>query len=98
MCSPCKTTFAWRIRSAEEQTRAWLQAVVCIDILAGVGGVMPLLSLLLLPALGQTTNAPGIDRTKVIDLTYSFNQHTIYWPNGEGFRHKKIDWKVMPAG
>ena len=42
---------------------------------------------------GQT-----IDKTKLIDLTYSFNEKTIYWPNAKGFQHMKDTWKVTPAG
>ncbi len=43
--------------------------------------------------LGQT-----IDKTKLVDLTYSFNEKTIYWPNAKGFQHRKDTWAVTPAG
>jgi len=39
-----------------------------------------------------------IDESKLIDLTYSFDEKTVYWPNAEGFRHTKDEWKVMPGG
>jgi kynurenine formamidase len=41
---------------------------------------------------------PTIDRSKLIDLTYTFDDKTIYWPNGEGFRHRKDVWKKTDAG
>ena len=40
----------------------------------------------------------GIDRGKLIDLTYSFNEKTIYWPNAKGFVHRKDSWKMTPGG
>ncbi|MEQ1945626.1 MAG: cyclase family protein [Bryobacteraceae bacterium] len=42
--------------------------------------------------------AQGIDPNKAVDLTYSFNKDTIYWPNAKGFAHRKDEWKVTPAG
>jgi hypothetical protein len=41
---------------------------------------------LILIALGIAAQiAPGqvIDRSKLVDLTYSFNEKTIYWPNAK---------------
>ncbi len=40
----------------------------------------------------------AIDKTKLVDLTYSFNEKTIYWPNAKGFQHRKDTWKITPAG
>ena len=40
----------------------------------------------------------GIDRSKLIDLSYSFNEKTVYWPNAKGFQHRKDEWKVTPKG
>ena len=39
-----------------------------------------------------------IDPAKLIDLSYSFDDKTIYWPNGEGFRHRKVGWALTPQG
>jgi len=44
-------------------------------------------------AVGQPIN-----RSKLIDLTYSFNNKTLYWPNAKGFRHQKDGWNVTPRG
>lgn len=44
-------------------------------------------------AVGQSIN-----RSKLIDLTYSFNNKTPYWPNAKGFRHQKDGWNVTPRG
>lgn len=35
---------------------------------------------------------------KVIDLTYSFNENTIYWPTAKSFAHEKVTWGVTKAG
>lgn len=49
--------------------------------------------MLVAPAAGQ-----NIDRSKLVDLTYSFNEKTVYWPNAKGFRHQKDVWKITPRG
>jgi kynurenine formamidase len=40
----------------------------------------------------------GIDPSKLIDLTYTFDEKTVYWPNAQGFRHRKDMWAVSPNG
>src|SRR5260370_40135824 len=40
----------------------------------------------------------AIDRSKLIDLTYSYNEKTIYWPNAKGFHYEKDMWKTTPGG
>ena len=40
----------------------------------------------------------GIDPSKLVDLSYSYNQDTVYWPNAKGFRHRKDSWTKTPAG
>ncbi len=40
----------------------------------------------------------AIDRSKLIDLTYSYNEKTIYWPNAKGFHYEKDMWKTAPGG
>ena len=52
-----------------------------------------LVTLASLVAAGQ-----GIDRSKLIDLSYSYNEKTIYWPNAKGFQHRKDEWKITPQG
>lgn len=49
---------------------------------------------LLLAALGLTACAPQgkLDAGKLVDLSYSFDENTVYWPNAEGFRHRKDAW------
>lgn len=39
-----------------------------------------------------------IDRSKLVDLTYNFNEKTIYWPNAKGFHYEKDMWKTTPGG
>ena len=40
----------------------------------------------------------GIDSSKLIDLSYTFDEKTVYWPNAEGFRHRKDSWTKTPGG
>ncbi|MEO8098590.1 MAG: cyclase family protein [Acidobacteriota bacterium] len=40
----------------------------------------------------------AINSAKLIDLSYSFDENTVYWPNAEGFRHRKDSWTVTPNG
>jgi len=41
---------------------------------------------------------PRIDTSKLVDLTYSYNEQTIYWPNAKGFRHQKDTWAKTAGG
>jgi kynurenine formamidase len=56
---------------------------VCLALAAGAAWTPP-------------AQAQAIDESKVVDLTYSFNEKTIYWPNAKGFRHWKDGWKESP--
>ena len=35
---------------------------------------------------------------RVIDLTYSFNENTIYWPTAQSFKHEQVAWGMSKAG
>lgn len=39
-----------------------------------------------------------INPSKVIDLTYSFDDQTIYWPTAKSFDWQKESWGVSPGG
>ena len=39
-----------------------------------------------------------LDPAKLMDLSYSYNEQTVYWPNAKGFRHQKDTWAKTPAG
>jgi kynurenine formamidase len=51
-----------------------------------------------LVALACATPAPTVDRSKLVDLSYVYDEHTLYWPNAEGFRHRKDGWATNDAG
>jgi kynurenine formamidase len=53
---------------------------------------------LLFSCSAPTTQPLHIDASKVVDLSYTFDEHTIYWPNAEGFRHRKDQWAINAAG
>jgi kynurenine formamidase len=46
----------------------------------------------------QRASKQGIDESKVVDLTYSFDETTIYWPNAKPFRWEKESWGMSPGG
>jgi kynurenine formamidase len=35
---------------------------------------------------------------KLLDMTYAFDEKTIYWPTAEPFKLEKINWKVLEGG
>jgi kynurenine formamidase len=39
-----------------------------------------------------------LDKTKLVDLTHSFDESTIYWPNAEPFRWQKEHWGKTEGG
>lgn len=41
---------------------------------------------------------PVIDAKKAVDLSYSFDEHTIYWPTAKGFEWHKDAWGPSPGG
>jgi kynurenine formamidase len=42
--------------------------------------------------------AQGIDESKVIDLTYPFDEHTIYWPTAKPFQLETVSFAKTAAG
>src|SRR5687768_16906655 len=42
--------------------------------------------------------AAELKAKKIVDLTYSFNEQTIYWPTAESFKHEKAAWGKTEAG
>ena len=58
---------------------------------------MPRLCLILL-LIGSLANAEDLLGKKVIDLTHSFNDKTIYWPTAKSFQHENVAWGMTKAG
>jgi kynurenine formamidase len=50
---------------------------------------------LLASALAQS---PSIDPNKLVDLTYTFDSSTIYWPTAKPFEWQKEKWGRTPGG
>lgn len=59
---------------------------------------LPVVLLLAHVASCGRADAPAIDSSKVVDLSYVYDESTIYWPNAEGFRHQKDQWAVNESG
>jgi kynurenine formamidase len=49
------------------------------------------------PAKGSS-KPPAIDTSKVVDLTYNFDENTIYWPTAKSFEWHKESWGISPGG
>src|SRR5919109_836243 len=45
-----------------------------------------------------TATAADVDESKVIDLTYSFDEHTIYWPTAKPFQLETVSFGKTAAG
>jgi kynurenine formamidase len=41
---------------------------------------------------------PKIDASKLVDLTYPFDESTIYWPTAKPFQWEKESWGTSPGG
>ncbi len=46
----------------------------------------------------QSRPSPQIDETKVVDLTYSFDDKAIYWPTAKPFQWEKESWGKSAGG
>ena len=55
------------------------------------------LALAALPAAAQK-RAPLFDRAKLVDLTYSFDERTVYWPTARPFSLHINNWGLAPGG
>jgi len=42
--------------------------------------------------------AQSLAHSRLVDLTYSYDENTIYWPTAEGFKWKKDQWGPTPGG
>lgn len=54
--------------------------------------------LVCLIALGGCSAGPAIDESKVVDLTHSFNEHTVYWPTARRFELTQVAYGVDATG
>jgi kynurenine formamidase len=41
---------------------------------------------------------PAIDTSKLIDLTYDYDEKTIYWPTAKPFEFQRESWGMSPGG
>lgn len=46
----------------------------------------------------ESSRAAGLDESKLIDLTYAFDEKTIYWPTAKGFEWQKEAWGKSAGG
>jgi len=48
--------------------------------------------------LSFSLSAADLEKSRIIDLTYSFNEQTIYWPTAKSFEHEKVAWGKTETG
>lgn len=60
----------------------------------------PIIVAALFAAIGAAgaSGAAAIDESRLVDLTYSYDDRTIYWPTAEPFRWEKEAWGRTEAG
>ncbi len=46
----------------------------------------------------RNTSPAAIDPAKLVDLTWDFDERTIYWPTAKPFQWKKENWGAAPGG
>jgi kynurenine formamidase len=56
------------------------------------------LALLFACSTSAQTPAPDLAHSQLVDLTYSFDEHTIYWPTADGFKWTKDKWGPTTGG
>src|SRR2546429_7939463 len=39
-----------------------------------------------------------LDERKLVDLTYPFDERTVYWPTNKPFQWEKTDWGITAGG
>jgi kynurenine formamidase len=49
-------------------------------------------------AASRPPATPAVNPDKVVDLTYSFDENTIYWPTAESFELQRVAYGPTPAG
>lgn len=54
-----------------------------------------LLVILLIPGVLWSGDFSG---KRIVDLTHSFSEDTIYWPTAESFHHEKVAWGMSRGG
>jgi kynurenine formamidase len=59
---------------------------------------LPLLMTVVVLAGVVVRAAPGIDENKLVDLTHTFDENTIYWPTAKPFQWKKEAWGRAEGG
>lgn len=55
-------------------------------------------TLILLCAAAAPAQKLDLAHAQLIDLTYSFDENTVYWPTADGFKWTKDQWGPTPGG
>jgi kynurenine formamidase len=78
------------------------KATVALSVLLATGGGLVAIRAQAPRAPGPApAPAPGLAQglaARAIDLTYPFDERTIYWPTDQSFRWQKTKWGPSPGG
>ena len=44
------------------------------------------------------TSDTFLEKTKLLDMTFTYDENTIYWPTAEPFKLEKLDWGITEGG
>ncbi len=56
------------------------------------------IGLMWLSACSGGPTAPSLEEYRPIDLTYTFDEQTVYWPTGKHFEHERVSWGRTEGG
>ena len=57
--------------------------------------------IVLIASCASPPAAPGplsFDDYQILDLTHTFDQHTLYWPTAKAFQHDRVAWGISEQG
>ena len=55
-------------------------------------------ALFVLCLIAAAFSAAGGVKEKILDMTYPYDENTIYWPTAKGFELKKLNWGISEGG
>ena len=55
-------------------------------------------TLFLLGWVAAAAQPPRIDTSKLVDLTWDYDEQTVYWPTARPFQFEKESWGMTPGG
>jgi kynurenine formamidase len=76
----------------------WLYTAFLVGLIAVAGARMNGRAQTVRAPASAPAPAPADLGTRAVDLTYPFDEHTIYWPTDKSFHWEKTHWGPSPGG